>query len=95
MKIAVTTLILIVNLITAGTIYPATTVVTVVDEPTNKVYYMDATKDTWIKYDTEDWQKGDMAALIMYDNGTPNCKYDDVILYARYCGTIEDFVSTE
>ena len=95
MKTMVATLMLIINLIATGTIYPLTTVVTVVDEPTNKVYYRDATESIWIKYDTEDWQDGDIAALIMYDNGTPDCKYDDVILYARYCGTVEDFVSIE
>jgi len=37
----------------------------------------------------EDWQPGDICAVIMCDNGTPASIYDDIILECKYCGNID------
>lgn len=44
--------------------------------------------DEWSWYDTaEDWFVGDIAALVMYDNETPEIG-DDMILTAKYDGWV-------
>lgn len=40
-------------------------------------------------YGCEDWLKGDVAALIMSDNGTPDTVLDDIIITARYIGYVD------
>lgn len=40
--------------------------------------------DTWQFYGVEDWNVGDFADLVMWDNNTENTIYDDVILRATY-----------
>ena len=37
-------------------------------------------------YGVEDWDKGDVCAMIMDTNGTPNNMRDDSIVAVRYCG---------
>lgn len=37
----------------------------------------------------EDWQPGDICAVIMDNNGTPASIYDDIILDCKYCGYID------
>ena len=76
--------------------YPATTVVSSVCEvevETEKKYWL-TLKDfngnewTYISEDS-DWLKGDIASLIMCDNGTEDIE-DDIIIYARYSGYSEE-----
>ena len=66
--------------------YPATMTVTSVqndvvtmETSTGHIYEMDG---------AEDWMPGDVASLIMSDNGTPEDVTDDVIMSARYSGYI-------
>lgn len=66
--------------------YPATMTVTSVqndvvtlETSTGHVYEMDG---------AEDWMPGDIASLVMSDNGTPEDITDDVILSARYSGYV-------
>jgi hypothetical protein len=40
-------------------------------------------------YGSEDWLSGDVAALIMSDNGTPDTVLDDIIITARYVGYVD------
>ena len=68
----------------AELIYPASMVVTDVrgdvvtmETATGHIYEMDG---------AEDWSPGDLAALIMWNNGTPDDVTDDVIISARYSG---------
>lgn len=65
-------------------IYPATMEVinisgdvVTMETATGHIYEMDG---------AEDWQEGDLAALIMWNNGTPDNVEDDIILAARYSG---------
>lgn len=37
-------------------------------------------------YGVEDWEQGDICAMIMDTNGTPNNMRDDSIVAVRYCG---------
>lgn len=37
----------------------------------------------------EDWFEGDIAALVMFDNGTPEIE-DDEVVTASYCGWTEN-----
>ena len=37
-------------------------------------------------YGVEDWEQGDICAMIMDTNGTPNNLRDDSIVAVRYCG---------
>ena len=86
---------LILSLIAAGTIYSAVATVTVVDCDLDKVYFADTKGNIWVEYGAEDWEEGDLAALTMFDNGTPDCIYDDVIVGARYNGSLYDFQKGE
>ena len=85
---------LILSLIAAGTIYAQVATVTVVDYDADKVYFTDTKGNIWVEYGVEDWQEGDLAALTMYDNGT-DIIYDDVIVGARYNGSLSDFQKGE
>ena len=43
---------------------------------------------TWQFFGCEDWAEGDICALLMDDNGTPNNIFDDIIVDTGYCGWI-------
>lgn len=70
-------------------IYPLTTIVTEVHE--EEIVVVDFNGNEWI-FDNEakDWFEGDIASLIMCDNGTETI-YDDFILYYEYDGWVEDW----
>lgn len=72
------------------TYYPTTTVVTEVTAETVKVKTFSA-----IEYEMpnegEDWIEGDLASLIMKENGTPNNITDDTVVIARYSGWIDNW----
>lgn len=56
-----------------------------IDEQYDLVCFCDyAYEDDWWWDGVEDWQEGDGANLVMFDNFTPEDKYDDVIIRATY-----------
>lgn len=65
-------------------IYPATMTVTSVSN--NVVTMETSTGYIYEMEGAEDWMPGDLAALIMSDNGTPDNVTDDEIVSARYAG---------
>ena len=69
-------------------LYALTTVVAEVDREYNTVYCVDFNGEKWAFYGCEDWAEGDIATMVMYNNGT-SIIYDDVILSAKYCGWFE------
>ena len=71
-------------------IYPRTGIVTEVNYEADTVTFTDCAGLSWVLDSSEDWGEGDLASCVMYDNGTPNTIFDDVILMARYAGMIED-----
>jgi presenilin-like A22 family membrane protease len=74
----------------SATIYPATMVITSVDYESDTVSATTATGYIYEFYGTEDWYVGDLAGMIMDDNGTPEIT-DDKILQVRYVGYTELF----
>lgn len=63
--------------------YALTTLVVKVDRENDTVTCLDSVGNTWQFYGTEDWQEGDCASLLMWDNGTESIT-DDEIHSARY-----------
>lgn len=74
----------------ASTYYPTTTVVTEVNTETVKVKTFSGIEYT-MPNDGEDWLEGDIASLIMEENGTPNDITDDTVVVARYGGWIDNW----
>ena len=76
--------------------YPTTTIISNVCEvevETEKKYWLtleDFNDNEWAYISEDgDWLKGDIASLIMCDNGTEDIE-DDIIIYARYSGYSEE-----
>lgn len=66
--------------------YPLSTVVECVNG--NEITAKDFNGNLWTFTDnTEDWIKGDICSLIMYDNYT-DIIYDDTIIKAQYSGFV-------
>ena len=89
-KIAVL-LLLIANLVavfasgkTVSHTYPMAVRVDHFDQAEDLVYFVDGGGSLWAYEGIEDWQLGDVAALLMDDNGTENYIYDDQIVAIRY-----------
>ena len=56
-----------------------------VDNTYDMVCFTDyATGHDWWQDGAEDWQEGDSANLVMFDNFTAENRYDDVIIRATY-----------
>ena len=66
--------------------YPACGEVVEINRENGKVVVEDFNGNLWAFEGTEDWMEGDICAMIMSDEGTPETIYDDVIIQARYCG---------
>jgi len=79
------------GLIAAGTIYPAGMIITEVDPAADLVTMETATGHIYQFKGVDDWEPGDLAAVSMYDAGTPGRVQDDEILKARYCGGLNQF----
>ena len=75
-------------LIAAFGLYPMTGIVTELNETDDTVTVETATGFRFAFYGVEDWQIGDFASCIMYDNGTDEIT-DDAILTVRYAGHFE------
>lgn len=66
-----------------GNYYALTALVTEVNRENDTVTCINSVGNTWQFYGTEDWQEGDCASLLMWDNGTESVT-DDEIHSARY-----------
>ena len=66
-----------------GNYYALTTEVVEVDRDNDTVTCEDYNGNLWAFYGAEDWEVGDCASLLMYDNATPII-YDDEVQGARY-----------
>lgn len=66
-----------------GNYYALTTLVVEVDRENDTVTCVDSVGNAWQFYGAEDWQEGDCASLLMWNNGTENVT-DDEIHSARY-----------
>ena len=71
--------------VASAEIYPAVGVVTDLDYEHDLVIFEDYNQNLWIFEGIEDWDIGDIGALLMDDMETESI-YDDVILLARYAG---------
>lgn len=65
--------------------YPHVGVVTYVDNNNKSIRITDNNGYVWEYHDVEDWQVGDVCAMIMNDNGT-NTILDDIIVKIKYEG---------
>ena len=71
--------------VASAEIYPAVGVVTDLDYEHDLVIFEDYNQNLWIFEGIEDWDIGDIGALLMDDMETESI-YDDMILLARYAG---------
>lgn len=68
--------------------YPLCGVVESVNYEENYITIVDNSGNAWEWEDTKDWQKNDIAAMIMNDNGTAEI-IDDIIVNIRYIDWVE------
>lgn len=68
------------------TMYPKTTICLAVNHQTEVVTVTDCNGTEWQFSGCQDFEEGDLIALIMNDNGTPDTIWDDTIITARYSG---------
>ena len=67
-------------------IYPITAICTEVNQKENTVVFTDFNGEAWKIEECECWKKGDVVAMLISNNATPNNIYDDVILDIYYQG---------
>lgn len=72
--------------------YALTTEVVELDRENDVVVCEGFNGNLWEFYGCEDWQIGDIASLLMNDNGTDTI-YDDEIITAHYNGTFEGWAN--
>lgn len=70
----------------AITMYPKTTICLAVNRQTDTVTVADCNGTEWQFSGCRDFEEGDLIALIMSDNGTPETIWDDKVLTVRYSG---------
>lgn len=63
--------------------YALTAIVEEIDYAADTVVCVDSTGNTWAFIGCEDWLKGDVCSVVMYDNNTENIE-DDEIVSVRY-----------
>ena len=68
------------------TMYPKTTICLAVNHQANAVTVADCNGTEWTFGGCQDFEKGDLIALIMNNNGTPDTIWDDTVVTARYSG---------
>lgn len=66
--------------------YALTTIVTYTNDHTDEVVCMDNNGNEWVFQGIEDWMPGDICSMLMFDNGTSNFIYDDVIMSCKFSG---------
>lgn len=69
-------------------VYPMSGIVTEINRQEDRVIVTDSTGNKWEFNGAEDWHTGDIAAMIMEDNGTEEI-YDDEIIDVQYDGWVE------
>lgn len=76
------------NITKPGTItmYPKTTVCLAVNHQTEVVTVADCNGTEWTFTGCQDFEEGDLIALIMNDSATPDNILDDTIITVRYSG---------
>lgn len=78
----------VVTMFTSGknqsNVYPLAVRVDSFNQAEDTVSFVDGAGNEWKIYGIEDWMLGDVAALLMDDNGTPEYIYDDSIILAQY-----------
>lgn len=72
-----------------SSIYPDAMVVDEIDRAADVVYIKTCAGLVYSFEGVEDWMIGDLAAVIMDDNGTPDNVKDDIILTVKYAGYID------
>ena len=60
--------------------------VTCVDYENDLVSVTDFGGFVWQFFGCEDWDEGDICAMVMDDNGTPDNIMDDIVMNTNYCG---------
>lgn len=85
--IAIFTLIVAFSTVCAE-IYPQAFIVDTVDPMQDALILIDSMGNKWLWFGIEDYEKGDIVAAIMDDNGT-KIIYDDAIITMRYTGYAE------
>lgn len=68
----------------AATAYATAAFVACIDGET--VTFEGSEGNQWAVDGADEWELGDLAILVMHDNGTPDDLEDDVILSAEYSG---------
>lgn len=68
-------------------LYPMTAVVDRLED-NDKVVCVDYNENVWVFEGIEDWQEGDIVAMMMDTCGTDTI-YDDEIVDVRYCGSVK------
>ena len=66
--------------------YPKTTICLAVNHQADTVTVSDCNGTEWTFNGCQDFEEGDLIALIMNDNGTQNYIWDDTVVTARYSG---------
>ena len=74
--------------------YPTCGIVTSVNYDTDTVIVTTAEGNEWAFYEVEDWQVGDVCAMVMDSMDTESI-YDDQILECRYAGTYDDLIEMD
>ena len=70
-------------------LYAKSTVVVELDYENDIVIVEDFNGNLWEFVGCEDWLIGDVCAMVMHNNGTPQNIYDDVIIATTYNGWID------
>ena len=70
----------------SGNTYPKTTICLAVNHQTDVATVADCNGTEWQFNGCQDFEEGDLIALIMNDNDTPDNIWDDTVLTARYSG---------
>ena len=68
------------------TMYPKTTICLAVNHQMDTVTVTDCNGTEWTFDGCQDFEEGDLIALIMNDNATPDTIWDDTVVTARYSG---------
>lgn len=82
------------NPTTQNPTYPTCGIVTSVNYDTDTVIVTTAEGNEWTFYETEDWQVGDICAMVM-DSMDTETIYDDQILECRYAGSYDDLIEMD
>lgn len=69
-----------------GNTYPKSAYVVDLDYETDTVTVEDSTGNLWGFYGCENYTKGDIVAMTMNNNGTPENIYDDKIISVSFSG---------